>query len=476
MASHLFLVNAATGTTLPPMPDAVGRIAGAVLTRGGAFGFLQALTDTIGPRLTGTDNSRRAADLLVHTMSQAGLENVHIEEYQLPSTWRRGTASGRLVAPVLHDLRVQSHGWAPSIHLLDAPLLDLGALVPGDLTPPMSHVRGSVVLADFPDRAGEFGYLNRARSAPLLAEAGAAALLIPSGKPSRLLDVTCFGNLPAAALPMLSIAQEDTLLLRRLLATGPVRLALTVENTLERTPAAERNVIAEWRGSSRPEEIIIVAAHFDSWDTGTGANDDGTGVAAIVETARVLAALDLRPMRTIRFVLFSGEEQGLLGSRAYVVAHGVELDCIKTVIVMDQGAGAPRGFKLHGRQDVAGAAARVIAPLHALDAAGLSQEARFDQDHAFFLAAGIPVMTLWVQPGEYDVHRHAMTDTLDKIDPRMLTIDTAVMAVAAFCVADGEAIGPRLGADASAALLRDTGLESAFNLLRVATDPVSFRA
>jgi carboxypeptidase Q len=321
------------------------------------------------------------------------------------------------------------------------------------------------VLADFPDAGGEFGYVNRALTSSHLAGAGAQALLIPSDKPDRLLDINCFGNLPRAALPMLSIAKEDALFLRRLLETEAVRLAVRVDNVLDPTPAVERNVIADLRGSDAPEEMVIVGAHFDSWDTATGANDDGSGIAAVLESARILKTLGVRPRRTIRFAFFSGEEQAILGSHAYVTAHQTELDRVKAVLVMDEGAGVPRGFRLHGRTDVVDGATRVLQPLRALDAAGLSQEASFDQDHAFFLAAGVPVMTLWVHPGDYDVHHHAISDTLDKIDPRMLAIDTAVMAITAFGLADGEPIGRRLSPGESAELLRRTKLESTFQLL-----------
>lgn len=469
MPSPLLHISAATGLAVQPMPHAAARIAGAALTSGGAFRFLQTLTDTIGPRLTGSDGSRRAAELLVATLTEAGLERVHIEEYALPSSWRRGTASARVTSPVDQALMIQSFGWVGSTPgEIEAPLVDIGAPVPSGLAAFADRVHGRIVLADFRDSDGGFGHVKRAAAARFLARAGALALLIPSEKPGRLLDVNCFGNLPKAALPMASIAREDSLFLRRLLSTQSVRVAVRIDNALEQRPATERNVIADWRGSAAPDEMVIVGAHFDSWDTATGANDDGSGVAAIVEAARVIASLGplgMRPRRTIRFAFFSGEEQALLGSHAYVRAHRDELDRLKAVLIMDEGAGAPRGFKLHGRADVATIAERVLAPLGALDATGLSQEASFNQDHAFFLAEGIPVLTLWVHPGEYYTHRHAITDTLDKIDPRMLAIDTAVMGIAAYSLADGEPIGRRLTPEESATLLRDTNLEETFRLL-----------
>lgn len=442
------------------------KIAGAALTGGGAMAFLQTLTDSIGARQTGSEGSRRAADLLVRTLTLAGLENVHTEEFRIPSSWRRGTAAARVVEPVERPLMIQSYGWVGSTPgEIVAPLVDLGAPLPSDFPGLSERVRGRIAIADFPDAGGEFGYVNRAHTASLAARAGALALLIPSDKPDRLLDINCFGNLPKAALPMMSIAKEDALFVRRLLAAQPVRLAVRVDNVMEAAPAIERNVIADLRGSAEPDEMVIVGAHYDSWDTATGADDDGSGVAAVLEAARILRALDVRPRRTIRFAFFSGEEQAILGSHAYVAAHRGELDRVRAVAIMDEGAGVPRGFRLHGRTDVAEAVSRVLQPLRALDAAGLSQEASFDQDHAFFLAEGIPVLTLWVHPGDYDARHHSISDTLDKIDPRMLAIDTAVMAITAFGLADGEPIGRRLSPAESADLLQRTRLESTFQLL-----------
>ncbi len=440
------------------------RLAGAAVTRGGAYDFLQTLSDSVGPRLTGTDGSRAASDLLLRTLNDTGLENVHAEEYPLLSRWRRGSATARMLTPVPRALLVQSFGWSPGTDgTIETRLVDMGSVVSGSAMP--ADAAGAIVIADFPGDRNDPGYVTRGRTARALAAAGARALLVPSDKPDRLLDIGCFGNYPRAALPMLSIAREDALLLRRSLAHGPVRLSLQVENSLDATPARERNVIAEWRGTSMPDRVILVGGHFDSWDTATGANDDGSGVSAVVEVARLLQSLGIRARRTIRFAFFSGEEQAILGSRAYVQAHESELDRIDAVVIMDEGAGEPRGFRLHGRTDLEAPLRSILRPLAALDATGLSQDASFDQDHGFFLAAGVPALTLWVHPGDYETHHHAITDTLDKIDRRTLAVDTAVMAIATLALADAETIGRRLTPPERAELLRRTGLQSTIDAL-----------
>jgi Zn-dependent M28 family amino/carboxypeptidase len=267
---------------------------------------------------------------------------------------------------------------------------------------------------------------------------------------------------------MLSVGREDGLFLRRLLARGPGTLALDVRNSLDAAPDRERNVIADLRGRARPEEVVLVGAHLDSWETGQGANDNAAGVAVLLEGARILRSLGLLPRRTIRFAFFTGEEQALLG-RGLREAHQGELDRLRAVLIVDHGAGArqvPRGVHVNGRADLEAAAARLLAPLLPLGAGGVSPAATFDTDHGFFLAAGVPALTLWVDEGEYEVHHHAITDSRDKVDPHVLALQTAAVAALAFSLAEAEeSLGPRLSPDRAAALLRQTGLESSHRLL-----------
>jgi hypothetical protein len=449
-------------------PDAdrdVERIAGAAVVRNGAYGFLQRLTDSIGGRVTGSDQSRAAADLLLDTLREAGLANAHFEEYALESRFEHGPALGRVMSPVDRPLAVGSYGWVPGTSgEVSAPLLDLGAPAGNELSVPGDRLRGTAVIVEPHALSGAPAQVMRAAVARALARAGAAAMLIPSDKPDRMLYTSAFGFYPAGPLPVLSIARADALLLRRLLASGPVRVGLNVANRLDTTPARERNVVAEIEGTT--PETVLVGAHFDSWDPGQGALDDGVGVAAVLETARILKSLGIRPRRTIRFAFFSGEEQGLLGSRAYVSAHRDELDALSAVLIMDSGAQAPRGLMAQGRADVAAATRRLLTPLAALGASELSLEADFEQDHAPFLAAGVPAFTLWVAEGDYDTHHHAISDTFDKVDPRLLGLDTAVLAVAAYRLAEAaEPPGRRLSTSETTALLGRLGLESVRRLV-----------
>ncbi|MBK5295649.1 MAG: M20/M25/M40 family metallo-hydrolase [Vicinamibacteria bacterium] len=462
VAAALYL---GSGAALPQAPmeadERVDRIVGMAMARGGAYAFLQRLTDSIGGRVTGSAESRAAADLLVSTLREAGLEDAHFEEYALESRWQHGRAVGRVVSPVARSLAVRSYGWVPGTRgEVTASLVDLGARANDGLAVPSERVRGAAVIVEPRAAKGAPAQVVRAALAHALARAGAAAMLIPSDKPHRMLYTSAFGFYPGGPMPVLSVAREDVLFLRRLLASEPVRVTLDVANTFDASPAQERNVVAEITGTT-PGEVVLVGAHFDSWDPGQGAQDDGVGVAAILEAARILKSLGIRPRRTIRFVFFSGEEQGLLGSRAYIETHRAELDGLRAAVIMDSGAQTPRGFMIHGRSDIEAATRSVLAPLAALGASGVSLEASFDMDHGPFLAAGVPVFTLWVDEGEYDTHHHAISDTFDKVDPHMLALDTAVMAVAAYRLADAaDAPARRLSAAEATHLLETLGLES----------------
>jgi carboxypeptidase Q len=441
--------------------ERVDRIVGMAMARGGALAFLQRLTDSIGGRVTGTPASKATADLLLSTLHEAGFDNASVEEYAIESRWQHGRAVGPVVSPVARPLAIGSYGWVPGTQgEVTAPLVDLGARSNNALPIPADRVRGAAVIADPHSMEGSPAQVMRAAMARALASSGAAAMLIPSDKPNRMLYTSAFGFYPAGPLPVLSIAREDVLFLRRLLDSGPVRVTLDVANTFDTSPAQERNVVVDIKGTT-PGEVVLVGAHFDSWDPGQGAQDDGVGVAAILEAARILKSVGVRPRRTIRFVFFSGEEQALLGSRAYVERHRNELDGLRAVVIMDAGAQTPRGFQIHGRSDIETAVRAVLAPLSPLGASGVSLEASFDMDQGPFLASGIPVLTLWVDPGEYDTHHHAVSDSFDKVDSHMLALDTAVMAVAAYRLADApEPVGRRLSAIEAGQLLKKVGLES----------------
>jgi hypothetical protein len=457
---------AALALPLAAQDDVAARLAGMAVTDGRATAYLEKLTDTVGARVTGSPQLRAASELILAALKEAGYANAHIEEYDLPSRWQRGPANGRILAPIERAVVVGSYGWVPgTAGEVSGSVVDLGAPASADVAFPPG-VRGAMVLVD-PQKAGaDPSFVMRATLAKRLAEAGATAMLIPSDKPGRMVYASAFGFYPKAPLPVVSVAKEDSALLRRLLAKGPVRFALDVRNTFDATPYRERNVVADLPGRSLSDEVVLLGAHFDSWDFAQGADDDGSGVAAVLEAARVLRAAGAAPRRTIRFAFFSGEEEACLGSRAYVVAHEKELDRLRTVLIMDEGAQMPHGFQIQGRRDLEAAAKARLTPLSALGAGGASLNASFDEDHAPFVVVGVPAFALWVDPGDYDTRHHTAIDTFENVNAHWLAVDAAVMAVAAWSFADApEPVGRRLSEAEARELMTKTGVEGTHRMV-----------
>ena len=168
------------------------------------------------------------------------------------------------------------------------------------------------------------------------------------------------------------------------------RVEATVQNALGKRPVQQWNTVGEIKGSGKPGQVVILGAHLDSWDLGTGTTDNGTGAMAVLEAARIIAQSGIKPKRTIRFILFSGEEEGLLGSRAYAAAHAAEADSIQAVLVLDNGTGAIMGQALQGRDDLAGLWHQLLAPVAALGADSVRSALKNGTDHLSFLPYGVP--------------------------------------------------------------------------------------
>jgi Iap family predicted aminopeptidase len=471
LALVAFLFTATSASSLPKQSqpptqaqDDIARIVGYAMTRGGALDFLETLSDRIPARITGTPEDRAAAELILKTMEEAGFDSAHFEEYALTSQWRHGAATGEVTSPVRRSLVIGSYGWVPGTPgPIEVPVVDFGPA--GDGNAPISaNVRGGAVIVDLRSNGVSSTYVGaRTIIARRLAQAGAAAMFIVSDKPGRMVYTSAFGFYPHALLPVLSIASEDAAFLRRLLAKGEVKIRLDVQNSFP-GPGTERNVVADLTGADS-KEMVLMCAHFDDWDPAQGANDNGAGVAVILESARIMKLLGIRPRHTIRFVFFSGEEELSNGSRAYVEQHKNELDNIRAVFNIDSGAHPPLGFAIHGRQDTEAISKKLLSPLAPLGAERVFLEADFDSDQETFIVAGVPIYSLKVDPQDYDTRHHTIIDTFERVDPRMLAIQTAVMAVAGYSFANADhRPGPRLSPPEVQQLLKRTGLEQLYQL------------
>jgi len=215
---------------------------------------------------------------------------------------------------------------------------------------------------------------------------------------------------------MVLVAREDGERIGRLLTSGhPVWADLSIPNQIG-GPIKASNVVAEIKGSHKPDEFVILGAHLDSWELGTGALDNGCNAALVVDALRAIKSSGLKPKRSIRFILFSGEEQGMMGSRAYAKAHRSELDKAAGVVVFDSGTGKTTGFSIGGRKDLLAAAQRLLTPLTPFDATKLTTDMEWGTDHFDFMLEGVPTFVANQEEANYLVNYHAVSDTYDKVD------------------------------------------------------------
>jgi Zn-dependent M28 family amino/carboxypeptidase len=292
-------------------------------------------------------------------------------------------------------------------------------------------------------------------------KAGAAAIFWMSTRPNLLLyrhNVSVTGELER--LPQAILAREDAERMARFIASGQkVRVHFELPNKIT-GPVDSENVIAEIRGREKPDEFVILGAHLDSWELGTGALDNGCNAALVIDAARVIKSSGSIPRRSIRFILFTGEEQGMLGSWAYARQHRAELDRMVAAVIFDSGIGAVSGFSLGGRKDTLAAVRESLEPIASLGAKEFTLDAESGTDNLDFLLEGVPTLVANQEPANYMLNYHAQSDTFDKVDIAELKKHVAIASVTAYAIADREQrIGPRQSRAQVEQLLKDTGLE-----------------
>lgn len=405
---------------------------------------LEYLDDHLGVRLTGTEQYEHAAQWAMEEFRANGIADVHLEAFTIANGWQRGSATGEVISPASRSLHVESVGWSPSTPPGGARgdvvvVTDISA---AGLAARAAAIRDHIVLLDT-DKAFAAGfnqtYADLQAAYRTLRDLGVPALLLPDAVPNNVLgdwvDVDN-GDANIQPLPLAEIGMEDALRLRRLLTQGQVTLNITIENKVT-GPRTVHNVVAEMRGSEKPDEWVLVGGHLDTWDLSAAVQDNGSGAVMVLETAKILAALSDHPRRSIRFVLWTGEEPGIMGSRTYVKAHAAELDRCVAVVNSDHGAGRPLGFKVADREDLSRAMDVVEATyLHGLGANGNSLEMTYDSDNGPFILHGVPTLDLWVDTTHYQDIHHKASDTFDKVDALDMNADTAVVAATTYIVAN----------------------------------------
>jgi carboxypeptidase Q len=428
---------------------------------------LRRLIDEIGGRVTGSPAMERAVQWATTAFRAAGVE-VHTEKYQIPLTWSEGDTRLELLGEIKFPLRTVSLGWSPPTPPggIEANIVDLAYGTPQDFTAAGPRIKGAILLVHT-DLGSTWADLSNEYSRPLevierAMKAGAAAILWEGARERLLLyRHTNSSDGQLEKIPQAVVAREDALRLSRtvLAYPGKIRVRFSMPNKIG-PPIDQENVVAEIRGYEKPDESVILGAHLDSWDLGAGALDNGCNAALVIEAARTLKATGLRPRRTIRFVLFSGEEQGLLGSWAYVKTHRVELGKIRAVIIFDSGVGRVTGYSLGGRADIAPAVREALKPLDSWEVNRLTTDAQTGSDHFDFLIEGLPTLIANQEEANYLPNYHAASDTLDKVDIRDLKLNTTIAALTTWGLADRPSpTGKRLSRAEVETLLKETGLD-----------------
>jgi len=428
---------------------------------------LRRLTDEIGGRVSGSPEMAKAVDWAVAAFRAAGVE-VHTEKYLLSTTWSEGNTRLELLGPVQFPVSLVSEGLSPATPSggLESTLVDVGDGSEAEFARAGSAVKGAILIV-----YGEVSYtwddLFREYTQPPLVidravKAGAAAILWTSHRERKLL-YRHTNSLDGKIAPIAQavVAREDALRLQRVVAAHPgkVRARLTMPNKIG-GPADQFNVVGAIRGYEKPDEIVVLGAHLDSWELGTGALDNGCNAAMVIEAARAIKASGLLPRRTIRFILFSGEEQGLQGSWAYVQEHRAEMDKYRAAVVFDMGIGRVTGYSLGGRRDIEPAVRDILRPFAGWGVDHHTFDAEAGTDHLDFQLEGVPTLVANQDAANYLQNYHAASDTFDKVDIRELKLNTVLAAVTAWGIADRpEPIGKRLSRTEIEALLKETQLD-----------------
>lgn len=427
---------------------------------------LRYLTDTIGGRVTGTPAADRAADWAVQAFRNADVDEVHTEKFTIPVGWTEGHTHLEVLTPVSFPVRLVSIGWSPAIaeggittDVVDAGMGDeagfkkAGATADGAIV--LIH---SKFLVTWDDLTNEYS-IGPAIIARAM-KAGAVGVLWMSSRPNLLLyRHTLAVNGELEKLPQAVVAREDAERMARFLAAGQtLRVHWEMPNHIT-GPVDSENVVAEIRGRQMPDEFVLLGAHLDSWDLGTGALDNGCNSAMVIDAARVIHASGTIPRRSIRFVLFTGEEQGLLGSAGYAHSHRGELDRMIAAVIFDSGDGKVTGYSLGGRKDIVEPLRKALEPVASLGVKDFTLDASMDTDNFDFLIEGVPTLVANQEPANYMLNYHAASDTFDKVDIAQLKQQVAISAVTVFALADAEQrVGTRQSRAEIEQLLRDTGL------------------
>jgi len=427
--------------------EAAAKIIAAARADRGAYEKLAHLTDRIGNRLAGSPALDRAIAWAAQAMKDDG-HAARTEPVAVPH-WVRGLERASITAPIERPLVVLGLGGSVPTPRggLAAPVVVVRSW--DELEPKAARIKGAIVLYDVAlpawDAEKGSGYNDvsrfRSRGPSRAAQLGAVGVLMRSIT-AHSLRTPHTGALrydpEQPKLPAAAITVEDAQLIARLAEQGPVTVRMQLESQ-ELPDAPSANVIGELRGRERPDEVVVIGAHIDSWDVGQGAHDDGAGCVQMMQALTVLRRLGVQPRRTIRVVLFTNEENGLRGARAYAQEHAGELAKTVLAVEADSGGFAPRGFTVEVKPELAPRVLPRVSQIAAL--LGPRGPIKVTADHSGadlsqLIPAGVPGIGISTDSRRYFDYHHTEADTLDKIDPAQLADGVAAIAVLAYVAAD----------------------------------------
>jgi hypothetical protein len=438
-------------------PDVAARLVGSALTDGVTYARVAELSDAIGPRLSGSAGADAAVKWALQRFREDGLE-VRAERVKVPH-WVRGEERAEVLPArgrTGHPLAATALGGSPATPAggVTADVVEVRSIA--ELQALGEKARGKMIFFNhsMSTAGGTTGYGEasplRNRGPAEAAKLGAAGALVRSLATASLRDphtgATTFED-GAPKIPAAAVSVEDAELLHRLLPRGPVQVRLGLGcRTLPDAESA--NVVADVRGREKPDEVVLLGAHLDSWDLGQGAIDDAAGVAIVMEAVRLIAQLPQRPRRTVRAVLFMNEENGLAGGKAYAQAHAAEADRHVAALESDAGAGRPISIGLRAGDRAQALLAPWLQPLEMLGAAEFGGESG-GADIGPLAAYGVPFVGVQQDVSRYFDYHHSAADTLDKVRPGDLAQTAAAVAWVAYALAEMPEALPRPAAPAA---------------------------
>lgn len=445
---------------------------------------LHYLIDTIGGRPTGSSAMHDAVQWSLERFKTAGIKSAHLEAYKAPRNWLPNIEKGEIITShpsqnspkAVLKLAAMPFSNSTSTEGLEAPVYAIDTTEVKNIKAHADQIKDHWLLIPTPPMHTIEDLFNEyLETPPLFAAAkhvGAVGILWLSNRSGRLLyrhNPSMDGNI--MPLPAAVIEREGGERIIRSLKIGElVTIKATLRNIVQENPM-NYNVVAEIKGAEKPDEVIILGAHLDSWDLGQGALDNGCNVVMVIDVARQMMALaqkGYRPRRTIRFMLYSGEELGLYGSWFDVKNNQRTLDMIKTVIIYDLGTGRTTGYSLGGRSDMINLVNHALKPIESLGPFTQTTDAFIGTDNFDYLLQGIPTLVANQDATAYLPSYHAESDTFDKVDLRELKLNTAIASVLTWNLANTKEVIPsRQTSDEVNQLLESTGLKKQMEIYSI---------